>query len=75
MKFPIPSPKADQTRTIRRFALLPVEVTDDKGNRFRVWFESYNVEQIFVEGQNFITQEWVDVKKVVRNKKGASKPL
>lgn len=71
MKFPIPSPKADQTRTITRFALFPVEVTDDNGNRFSVWFESYSVDQKFVEGQNFITQEWVDVKKKVRKKKGA----
>lgn len=68
MKFPIPSPKADQTRTIRRFALLPVEVTDDTGNRFKVFLEWYRVEQKFVEGQNFITQEWVDVKKKVIKK-------
>lgn len=68
MKRLIPSPTDGQTRSIKRFALLPVEVMDESGNRYRVWLESYCVEQKYVEGQNFITQEWVDVKKKVIKK-------
>lgn len=70
MKFPIPSPKAGQRRTVKRFAWMPEEMTDKEGNRYTVWLEFFNVIQEYIEGQKYIVQEWVDVERKV-NKKGA----
>lgn len=66
MKRLIPSPTDGQKRTVKRFAWIPEEISDSEGRRFNVWLEFYNVEQKYVEGQVYINQEWVDVKKVVR---------
>lgn len=66
MKWKIPKPKQGQKRTVKKFAFIPEELTDDEGNRFVVWFEFYSVEQEFIEGQQMITQEWKEIKRKVR---------
>lgn len=66
MKFPIPSPKSGQTRTIKKFAWIPQEISDTDGNRYTVWLEFYNVIQVFVEGQEYVTREWREVERRVR---------
>lgn len=73
MKKLIPSPADGQKRTVKRFAWIPEEISDSDGKRYIVFFEFYNVEQKYVEGQVYINQEWTDVKKVVRHKKGSIK--
>lgn len=66
MKFPIPAPKAGQRRTIKRFAFLPEEMTNDKGDRFTVWLEFYFVIQEFIQEQTYIKEEWREIEKKVR---------
>lgn len=66
MKWKIPEPKDGDKRTVKRFAWIPQEITDDAGKRYVVWLEFYYIEQVYCEGQEYKTRQWAEVEKKIK---------
>ena len=65
MKINISNPKDKETRTIRKFAWLPIRI-ENNNLIFHIWLEFYYIDQEFQEGQEYKSRYWKELNKRIK---------